>query len=74
MIRVSSRTRHHTREQIVGMVDETLSIAAELELEGEDRQTLLPGILNLVSATHLELEQATLAMQAARLHGERRRR
>lgn len=65
MIRVTGKTRHHSRDEIVRMVDEATGIADQLGLSDADRQTLLPGILNLCSATHIEMEQVAFGLTAA---------
>ena len=60
--RVASYTLHHTPLQIERAVIAALDIADQLELIGEDRAVLLPGILNLTSAVHIQLEQVGVGL------------
>lgn len=57
---VDQRVRHHTAEQIQEAVLEALRIARDAELSDADRQLLLPGILGLCVAVHLQLQETSL--------------
>lgn len=60
MQRIAERTRLHSRGQILEAAVEAIGLADELGLTGEDRQTLLPQLLILVSQHHVSIEQTAL--------------
>jgi hypothetical protein len=63
-VQIHDQGHFHTPEQVRDHTRETLAIADELGLEGEDRAALLPGILTLLAGKQVVFNAGAAAMVA----------
>lgn len=60
MIRKTGEAYHHEREQIIEYARDTVAIADEAGLAGEDRAALLPAIFSARQSKQVVMEQTEM--------------